>query len=221
VPLTSIQAATLTLEFNTRFGNPLDPGQAQPDAPAPWLTAVFDDDNSVGSVTLTMTLASTVNAATVNDVYFNLDPLMDPTALTITRDLSSTAPVEKSIGLGTDAYKPDSDGLMDILFDFPPPKSGRFEAGEVAIYNITGVGLIASSFDFLSAPDPLELNPTGPWVAAAQIQSTGSGTVYCADGDGECSDWIAPPQTVIPVPASVWLFGSALGLLGWMRRKAT
>lgn len=25
--------------------------------------------------------------------------------------------------------------------------------------------------------------------------------------------------TPIPVPAAVWLFGSALGLLGWMRRK--
>ena len=27
-------------------------------------------------------------------------------------------------------------------------------------------------------------------------------------------------QVVIPVPAAVWLFGSALGLLGWIRRKA-
>jgi hypothetical protein len=24
----------------------------------------------------------------------------------------------------------------------------------------------------------------------------------------------------IPVPAAAWLFGSALGLLGWMRRRA-
>ena len=26
--------------------------------------------------------------------------------------------------------------------------------------------------------------------------------------------------TAVPVPAAVWLFGSALGVLGWMRRKA-
>lgn len=28
-------------------------------------------------------------------------------------------------------------------------------------------------------------------------------------------------QTVVPVPAAVWLFGSALGMLGWYRNKAT
>jgi len=27
--------------------------------------------------------------------------------------------------------------------------------------------------------------------------------------------------TVVPIPAAVWLFGSGLGLLGWMKRKAT
>ena len=32
--------------------------------------------------------------------------------------------------------------------------------------------------------------------------------------------WIATMDiTPVPIPASAWLFGSALGLLGWMRRR--
>ena len=30
----------------------------------------------------------------------------------------------------------------------------------------------------------------------------------------------ATVSAVVPVPASAWLFGSALGLLGWVRRRA-
>ena len=31
---------------------------------------------------------------------------------------------------------------------------------------------------------------------------------------------VGPPIEVVPVPATVWLFGSALGMMGWARRKA-
>lgn len=40
------------------------------------------------------------------------------------------------------------------------------------------------------------------------------------------SNTVAPPEfhydmtfTAVPIPAAVWLFGSALGLLGWLRRR--
>jgi len=43
------------------------------------------------------------------------------------------------------------------------------------------------------------------------------------DANGETA-WIQKKLTLVattvPVPAAVWLFGSALGLLGWMRRRA-
>ena len=39
------------------------------------------------------------------------------------------------------------------------------------------------------------------------------------DNFGIGSPWLVVEFTPVPIPASVWLFGSALGLLGWMRRR--
>jgi hypothetical protein len=39
----------------------------------------------------------------------------------------------------------------------------------------------------------------------------------CFDNGGGCP---GEPNPVVPVPAAVWLFGSALGLLGWARRRS-
>ena len=47
--------------------------------------------------------------------------------------------------------------------------------------------------------------------------SSNAAPVY-ARVDGNPGQWTA---TVVPVPAAVWLFGSGLGLLGWIRRRKT
>jgi hypothetical protein len=59
-------------------------------------------------------------------------------------------------------------------------------------------------------------------------RSFAAGDVWTLDGEQDQAFYLADSRVyasivpaVIPVPAAVWLFGSALGLLGWMRRKKT
>ncbi|TDJ48666.1 MAG: hypothetical protein E2O52_00205 [Gammaproteobacteria bacterium] len=218
----TVNAATVTLNFDTSFGDPLDTETQAPEGPTPWFTAEFVD-SAPGEVELVMTVSGAVGVADVTDIYFNLDPVMDATDLTFTRT-GGTGPTaaDTAISTGTDAFQADSDGLYDILFDLPPPpgsNSKRFNAGETLEYTIIGAAsaaaLTASSFNFLSTPqDPP--NDNGPFLAAAKFGSTGTAG-NCLGGEGACSDWIA--ATPIPIPAAAWLFGSALGLLVWTRRR--
>jgi len=194
---TQVQAATLTYDFNNSFGDTPADG-----APDPWLTAIFDDGGSAGSVTLSVTVGGSVGIAEITELYFNLDPILNPTDLSINY-VGGSGPAPLSINQGVDAYKADGDGLYDIFINLPT-STDTFDAGETLVFDIGGIAsLTAGDFNYLSFPD----GGTGPFLAAAKVQSTG------IDGDG--SDWIAP----VPVPAAVWLFASGLGLLGWLRRK--
>jgi hypothetical protein len=201
-------AAIVQLDFNHDFSNQLDPGSELPDGPDPWMTAVFDDGGLAGSVTLTVSVAGTVGAAEVWSVYLN--SAVGGLSFTTVDDSAVTS---SSIVYGSNAYQAGSDGEFDILIDLPPPGGNRFTAGESIIYNITGTGITASTFWLQS--NPTESSVTGPFYGAAKFLSTGE----CVEVNEECiyenSAWVA----AVPVPAAVWLFGSALAGLGWMRRK--
>lgn len=202
--LSTACAGTLTFEYSFSFGD------EPPVGPSPFFTAVFDDGGSPGSVTLTMMVAATVGDADVTEMYFNLDPSLDPTSLNFSRT-GGTGPSagNTTILTSVDAYKADGDGLFDILFDFPPPpgnQSARFNAGENLIYDITGIpSLTAASFNFFSAPD----GGHGPFLTVARFQSTGT------SGDG--SDWIAG----VPEPSTFALAFVGAGALvaTWLRRR--
>ncbi len=199
-------AAIITLEYDTSFG------AVAPDGAAPWATAIFDDGGTAGSVTLTMSVASTVGDADLRSLYFNLDSLLDPTALSFNRT-GGTGPssLDTGISTGVDSFKAGGDGFYDILFDFPTSNQGggskRFNAGEGLTYEISGIGsLTANDFNFLSSPS----GGAGPFRSAGQFLSTGP--------LGEDSDWVG--VSAVPVPAAVWLFGSGLlAFAGVARRK--
>ena len=49
--------------------------------------------------------------------------------------------------------------------------------------------------------------------------TSSSGESAFIDKDVIAGTTMTVETTPIPVPAAVWLFGSALGLLGWVRRR--
>lgn len=98
-------------------------------------------------------------------------------------------------------------------------------------YNFGTNGIDESSVDYSAIPGILTLGGDDVVDGAGTAQ----GSWYLTDTASlvgntltmESSDWnpnLAGVQLIftaaVPVPAALWLFGSALGLLGWMRRQA-
>ena len=88
-----------------------------------------------------------------------------------------------------------------------PPSS----TGETIIFNGSNVG------------GPLDQNLTlnGSLTQSTGTSQAGTNAMSITTNADEFG-WVVTTTltTVVPVPPAVWLFGSALGLLGWMKRKS-
>src|SRR3989304_4714051 len=71
-----IEANIITLNADTEIS-----GGTSPVGVPPWLTASFNDNNSQGTVSLTLTATNLTGTEFVSGWYLNLDPSLDPTNL--------------------------------------------------------------------------------------------------------------------------------------------
>ncbi|MBT8444491.1 MAG: VPLPA-CTERM sorting domain-containing protein [Gammaproteobacteria bacterium] len=102
---------------------------------------------------------------------------------------------------------------------------GIFPCVDSEIFNVGGLSTVGATTEWTGGVG-IDLVDTAGWGSdssvVAQIQnnlsatSTVFGESAMIQKKGEGVGLIVNP---IPVPAAVWLFGSALGVLGWMRRK--
>ena len=200
-----VQAGVLSFGTSMEYN-----GGTAPSGPPPWMTATFDDDGSAGSVTLTLSETNLTGSESVEVWLFNVDPNVDPDDA---NEISFSAPTPLSgsftapvASLGTDTFKADGDGYFDIKIQFglgdANDSNQRFGVGDSVQYTISGPGLLAGSFNYISAPD----GGQGEWPTAAHVQSTGG---------GEESGWVT-----IPEPATLLLLGAAVPLVLRRKRKS-
>ena len=169
--------------------------------------ATFDDHGGTGSVDFTLTAPHLTGTENVTEFDINLDPSLYGLLPLSFGGLAKTGSFDTpSISQGVDGFKADGDGKYDIQLSFTTGgnASKTFTNGDSLKYTITGAGLTANSFAFLSQPD----GGHGPFYFAAHSQNTtGAGS----GGSG----WITGPATSgspIPEPASAAL--AVLGSLG-------
>ena len=175
------------------------------------IVLTLDDFNSSGTVRLTVTFngGSGVDAtARLNDLGLNLDPAKSITGFAWVSGVTVTTGSPSS---SQNAYNLDGSHGYDVLFDYRPPGGqGDFAPGLTSVYDMTGAGLTAASFNFTND------SGKGPYRVAVHINAVNNN-----GNSGHYTESNAPPWTSIPEPGSlsVWGLGLVLSGLAVARRR--
>ena len=176
------QAATINYNIHNNYSgiSPAYPATAAD----PWLRMTIADV-ATDQVAITFEAVHLTGGEFVSEWDFNFQPEV-PTTLTFSPVIglpSSGSYDLPVIGQVANSYKAGSDKYYDInlMFESSNANSGvkRFTQGDVLVYNVTGSGITAGSFDYYSDPG----GAAGPFHSAAHIQNT-------PNGEG-CSVWVS------------------------------
>jgi hypothetical protein len=205
-----LSASTITYDFGQVSSG------TTPVGAAPWLQAVFTDNSlPANTVQLTLTAGNLVGSEFVSCWYFNLNPALDPTALSFSLAGSTGSFANPSIQTEANGFKAGPDGKFDILLGFSTASGQRFTGGDSLTFTITDLnGLTASDFNQFSTACG-----SGAYTSATDVQSI---------GDNGGSAWINPTSIVANdqrAPAvpdgseTVALLGVSLLAIEGLRRK--
>ena len=121
-----------------------------------------------------------------------------------------------SWGMDTDGIKTGSTSASAITVNLAGGGSVSL-AGMIASLSIDGAGNVTTGTGEFRRG-----GGSNPSCISSITYDTLLGKITCGSlTSGNLSITGTAPAAVIPVPAAVWLMGSALGLLGWIRRKAS
>jgi len=169
------------------------------------------------------TTSGTVNLVTWRGAYgFSETPIATDNFLIEfwTSSFGEPGTLIQSFNIGNPASRVDT-GIDVTHTGFPPLDVYEHTASLGA-----GISLVAGTDYWFAIAADTTLDPDDDWFWVGD--SNGSNDLL-AEGDalGAAANWFLQNDrtqyfvlSTVPIPATFWLFGSALGLLDWMRRKA-
>jgi hypothetical protein len=199
----SAGAATYAFDFDAVFDG------AAPAGASSQVTAVFQDAGP-GAVDLTISAPGLTPGEYVGAMFFNLNPVLNPTQLNFTRTASIGSFSAPSIAKGMNRFSPDNQDRFDLELGFSTTNGKQFGPGDSIEYVITGIlGFDAADFVFR---DSL-CSGTGLYYAAADI-----GGVQKCNQTGLVAVTSSNELATVPEPSTTLFFSLAVGLFAGLRR---